>query len=726
MNCLLAGLNWICCLVYLDDVIVFSRTFEEHLHRLDEVLTLFTRADIMLKPSKCRFAVSNVEYLGHIVSAEGIAPDPRKVEKLLSLPTPTNPTEVRGFLGLPGYYRRFVRNFSVIAAPLFDLLKEKHPWKWTASEEGAKRQIIDAIRSDAMLPHPRFDLPFVVDTDASDVGLGAVLSQVIDGVERPIMFASRRIQPAESKWHIREKEALGIIFALETFRHFLLGSDFEVRTDHRSLEWLKEAKTGRLCRWALRLGEFGDFDVSYRPGEKHANADAFTRIYAKSDCVPDHAVLCLLAADPWMRACPGLPKPRAAEPTPVLLTAGPPPEALSLEELGLEQGRDPVCQRARLLHEQGKRPDLEEHDGILGVRPSRPDLPFRPLLPAPLLERVVKALHCPPEHGHLGTKRVTALVKSRYFVANAAKRVGECLQACLNCARRKPAETRQGVLASQMPTEPWRVVSGDFCGPYVRSGGDFLYILVLFDNFTKWVELIPCHDATAKTVCQAFYNRVICRHGTPHYFLSDRGTHFKAGMVEALCATFGVRKIFSSAYYPQGDGYAERFMRTLNNSLSALAGKDPANWDKFVAGIAFAYNATPHAGTGLSPFMLNHGREPRLKEDLWRPLEWSGPQLPRDAPDYLDALRATMDDARAQALASLSAYYERYRERYNNRERLRDQVGWDTTIAAPSMDYQSPPRTVRQDPQTPSPYVDLSPDPSPSPVVDLPNEELSP
>ena len=157
------------------------------------------------------------------------------------------------------------------------------------STTASLHHLIDSLVEEAVLLHPQFDEPFIVDTDASDQGLGAVCSQVRNGVEHPVAFASRRLLPAESKWHIREKEALGIVWALETFRHYLLGSQFSVRTDHSSLQWLREAKTGRLCRWALRLAEFGDFPIVHRSGKVHSNVDAFTRSFAESEEFPEKA-----------------------------------------------------------------------------------------------------------------------------------------------------------------------------------------------------------------------------------------------------------------------------------------------------------------------------------------------------------------------------------------------------------------------------------------------------
>lgn len=237
-------------------------------------------------------------YVKRGLSKDGVQPDPSKIEKLRNFPPPKTVGEVRTFLGLAGYYRTFVRNFSIIAGPLYDLTTKDAEFAWAEQHAKAMKQIIDAIATDAVLAHPRFDLPFILDTDASDVGLSGVLSQKIDGRERPIAFASRRIAPAEKNWHIREKEALAIIWSLERFRHFLLGTRFTVRTDHQPLKVLKTASKGRLQRWALRLAEFGDFDIVHRDGTKHANADAFTRVFAESDAMPDRAFAMTIAPPP--------------------------------------------------------------------------------------------------------------------------------------------------------------------------------------------------------------------------------------------------------------------------------------------------------------------------------------------------------------------------------------------------------------------------------------------
>ena len=634
MNALLAGLNWSTCLVYLDDVIIVSATFEEHMRSLREIFERFRKAGILLKVKKCLFGAHVVVWLGFQVSDKGISADPAKIAKLRAFPQPTDKTSLRAFLGLAGYYRRFVKGYSIIAGPLFDLLKDDTPFVWAASQVAAFKAITDAIAQDAVYPHPRFDLPFLVDSDASDVGLGAVLSQVIEGVERPLIFASRRLQPAERPWPIREKEALGIIWALEEFRHFLLGSEFTVRTDHSSLTSLRAAKTGRLARWAIRLAEFGDFGVNHRAGHLHSNCDAFTRL-ADSDCAPDHATFVALKAD----------------------------SLFSWEDLQVAQATDAWCEEELRAHTLGKRPAFAVSEGVLGIT-SNPR--FRPLLPSSFRDKALRHFH---DVSHFGERRTTQLLKERFHWPGLSEDAKLFVKNCVECARRKTTQPKAGLLGSKPPSEPWRVVSVDFCGPYTTSEGGFRFILVFVDNFTKWVELCPTRDQLAATVVKLFFERIIVQHGVPACLLSDRGPQFKSHAVEAICAAFGIRKIFSSAYYPQGDGFAERFMRTLNNSLSILSRKSVSRWAAFVPCIQMAYNASQHSATGFSPFFLNTGRVPNLPGETIQPPQSNGGNYP-------EAIVETIRNAAEQARGVVEGYWRRMKQRFDrNRKESQIQVG---------------------------------------------------
>lgn len=620
MNVLLAGVNGISCLVYLDDIIVFSKDFDSHLHDLAEVLDRLMDAEILLKPSKCKFGVNRVEYLGHIVSDKGIAPDPRKLEKLWNFPRPKSVVDVRSFLGFAGYYRKFVRNFAIIAEPLFDLLKKDHEFIWLEAHEQAFQVLIKAIAKDAVLAHPQFDKPFIVDTDACDTGIAGVLSQNIDGKERPIAFVSRHLAPGEQKWHIREKEALGIVWTLESFRHFLLGSSFHVRTDHSSLTWFLSAAKGRLGRWALKLKEFAPFQIVHRAGKAHTNVDALSRYIPESDTFPDRAFCTLMTS---------------IKPLP------------DRETFINAQATDPTCREAlkRLLQKESPFCTAE---GVLAINVPNG---IRILLPESLQDEVIRGYHENPTQGHMGIAKTTKKVLEKFHFPYAKRKVTEVLQKCLPCKQRKQLKQHHIRLSSRPSSKPWSTVAADFCGPY-NSGAGNRYVLVIVDHFTKWVELIPTKTQDAIEVAQAFYDRIICHFGCPNRFLTDQGSSFKSKLIETICGLFRIKKIFSSTYFPQGDGTAERFMRSMNNSLSILSRHHPTMWPKYVQGVAFAYNTSVHASTGYSPFFLNTGRVPSFPEEGW--IKDFGKDHEMDVrsgeyQDYIQGLKETIEHAKAHA-----------------------------------------------------------------------------
>ena len=396
--------------------------------------------------------------------------------------------------------------------------------------------------------------------------MGFLLSQAIDGKECLVCCDSRKFTSAEQKWHIREKEGLAIIEGLEKFRRFILGRRVIIRTDHHSLSWLETATTGRLARWALRLSEYQPFTIQYRTGVTHTNVDAFTRVFAPSEGLPDACFACGL-----LNVTLDLP---------------------SASRLHLAQEGDTSCRKATTSKH------TEIRQGLIGIsiRGS-----WRPFLPESLLTEVVKAIHCNPMGAHLGLRRTLAVLRRYYAVNGLQSRVDSILKGCTICLQRKANSQRHGELSSRPPSQPWATVAMDFCGPYRPSDAGYKYVLVFTDHFTKWVELIPTRDMLATTVVDLFYTYIICRHGWPLQLLSDQGPQFTSKALETVCQQFGIKKVFSSTYYPQGDGYAERMMRTMNNSLSILTNAECWQWEKFLPGIAFAYNSTPHAAHKLTP-----------------------------------------------------------------------------------------------------------------------------
>ena len=672
MERVVTGLQWETLLVYLDDVIVYGRSVLEEIQRLKEVLKRFREAGLKLKPSKCFLFKQSVGYLGHVVSRKGIATDPDKIEAVKSWPSPTNIKEVRSFLGLASYYRRYIKGFADVARPLHRLTEKARAFLWDEECEDAFQTLKDKLQQAPILAYPNPEGDFLLDTDASGDGIGAVLSQIQEGEERVIAYASRTLSRPERNYCVTRRELLAVVVYLKYYKQYLYGRRITIRTDHAALRWLLNFKNpeGQVARWLEVIGGY-DYTIVHRPGKKHGNADGLSRKpcgqCGHSDDVPSD----LEAKTPMEDSNES--ETRQGEEGTVtrvvkmdanisnedirqaqLADASIAPVMSAKEGTGVKPSwveASPRSAAAKVYWAQWDR--LEVREGILCRRWESHDgktISWQVILPSEFRKEIIGELHGGVAGGHFGVTRTLASVKARYYWAFMARDVRASCRQCTRCAQRKsPPRKRRAPLQQYQVGAPMERVALDLVGPLPESDRGNKWILVIGEYFTKWMEAYPLPDSTSATVAKAFVEKFVCRFGVPRELHSDQGRNFEADIFTEMCKVLGINKTRTVAYNPKSDGMVERFNRTLINSVSTMIDphRNQKDWDDQLAFATFAYRTVPQASTGETPNMLMLGREVLLPVDLTTAspaVEGTEPQT-----DFALELRTRMQDAHDRA-----------------------------------------------------------------------------
>ena len=617
MDFVLAGLNWAHCLVYLDDVIVLGRSFSEHLLNLQMVFARLREAGLMLKPAKCTLFREEVQFLGHLVSREGVRADPANVERVATWPTPTTKREVQQFLGFASYYRRFIKDFAGIAKPLHRLTEEGDTFRWTDECERAFEKLRHLLTTTPLLAYPDFDRPFILDTDASAVGIGAVLSQIDNtGQERVVAYGSRVLSKAERQYCVTRRELLAVVTFIRQFKPYLTGRRFQLRTDHGSLVWLRNFKEpeGQLARWLECLQEY-DFEIVHRRGRKHTNADALSRLPCRQ-CGRDTHSPAIIAATPIM--------PRECQQedlrTAQLADADIAP-ALQAKQTDQRPGEDRLkemslaSRRLVQLWEQ-----LVVRDGILYrlfEDPVGREERLQLVVPRLLRDEILTDLHEGELGGHLGIEKTLARLKERFYWPGHHQDVQNWCGKCAVCASRKnPTQAARAPLTSIKVGNPMQLVAVDILGPLLESEAGNSYILVAADYFTRWVEAYPIPNQEATTVAKKLTDELFFRFSPPEQLHSDQGRQFESTVIAEVCKLLGITKSRTTPYHPQGDGLVERFNRTLLAMLATAVQERPFEWEEHLRRLCMAYNTSVHPTTGYTPFYLMFGRQARMPIDI--------------------------------------------------------------------------------------------------------------
>jgi len=621
MERVLEGLQWRTALVYLDDIIVFGGSFDEELERLEVVLRRLRAANLKLSPKKCLFFQSEVPFLGNIVGRDGVKTDPQKVAAVQDWPVPTCVADVKSFVGLCTYYRRFVKQFAQIASPLHQLTRKGARFEWSAACQVAFDSLKRALVEAPVLPYPDPASPYLLDTDASAEGLGAVLSQVKDGKECVVAYYSAKFTDPEKNYCVTRKELLAIVKSTEHFHPYLYGAKFLIRTDHAALQWLKTLKApeGQLARWLGRLEQY-HYEVQHRPGRVHNNADSLSRRPCEPECQHclrrEERVACrqlqvwgdsVDAEERWRQV-----QREDDDLTPLIKWMEASPERPGWPQVTAES---PVTKH---LWQQWAMLRLE--NGVLQRRWD--DARGRPsywvvLVPHTLRRDLLHELHGGITSGHLGVKRTLTRLRQRFYWVGMRRDVQEWCRTCeVCCARNGPVKKNRAPLQLYQVGAPLERVAVDIVGPFPVTTQGNRFICVVMDYFTKWPEAYALPDHEAETVAEALVNNFITRFGVPCELHSDQGREFESVVFQECCRLLGIKKTRTTALRPQSDGLVERFNRTLIHEVAKYCSSDQRDWDVKLPSLLMAYRSAQHEATIHTPAKLMFGRELRLPVDL--------------------------------------------------------------------------------------------------------------
>lgn len=661
VNQVLGPTRWKYCLAYIDDVLIFSKTFDDHLHHLDTVLQLLADANFRLSISKCSIATNHIEYLGHSIQDGFVRPNNTNIRALLETSTPNSPREAFRFVKAAEYYRKFIQNFSTIAGPLYKYAPSPNQssktggvFQLSAEEHHAFDRLKKILTGDLVLRLPNMSLPFKIQTDASQIGIGAVLLQTYPEGDRPVCFMSKKLSSTQQRWPVIEQECYAVITAINHWHHYLHGQHFILETDHRPLETLmKKRQVNLKCeRWRLLLQSY-DFTIKHISGKSNNMSDYLSRspVDSATDDEDEHGQLLPHKSS---NSTP-VPLPVAAvttrSHTRQLKTLGPSesissaqhsntslstvtPSTLSSSansnDLRIDFTGDLDTLRAAQssdvnlkyiidhIHEERFAKNYSINEGLLMFHTSQGKVV--PCVPSGKIRRDIITLYhdTPGNGGHFGRDKTIRKIRDRYYWHSMNNDIINHIRSCLRCTQNNPVRRRPPGHLQPIPSPEgtWQIVAMDFHGPInptSRRGNR--YIISLTDLFSKFVIARPVRDCTAATAARFLQEEVICQFGTPKWILTDNGTHFTSSMMEQLLKRFGIIHLYSTPYHPQSNGQIERFNSTMDAKIAALSNQNRSDWDDQLSFVIFNYNTSVHSITRIIPFQLMYGRSPVLPCD---------------------------------------------------------------------------------------------------------------
>ena len=598
MENLLQGIQGVC--VYIDDILISGRTDEEHLEHLDEVIRRLAEAGMRLKKKKCAYLLSAVDYLGHVINAEGLRTSDSKIAGIVKAPAPRDVSELRSFLGLVNYYGKFLPDLANTLSPLYALLQKKKKWSWGANEEEAFQAVKKLLQSSRVLVHFDPSLPLILSCDASPYGLGAVLSHKMpNGEERPVGFASRTLTATELKYSQLDKEALAIVFGVKKYHSYLYGRQFVLKTDHKPLTHIfKETRaiptlaSGRIQRWALILSAYS-YTIQYKPGKENSNADALSRLPA-----------------------PGSKKEPPRPPEVVHLMEYLDSSPVSSAQIRTWTDQDPLLSKVKRWILSGwPDPTPSEEEELKPFSRRRYELSVedgcvlwgsRVIVPQKGRPRVLKMLH----EAHPGISRMKGLARGYVWWPGIDEQLEKCVKSCETCQVNRKSPPAAPMHAWSWPNKPWSRVHIDYAGPFMGK-----MFLVIIDAHSKWMEVHKTASSSS-TATIGLLRTTFATLGLPEVIVSDNAANFTSEEFSEFLKRNGVRHVRTPPYHPASNGLAERAVQSFKEGMKKL--KD-GSIDTKLARFLFKYRMTPQSSTGISPAELMFGRRLRTQFDHLHP-----------------------------------------------------------------------------------------------------------
>lgn len=558
--------------VYFDDILIYSRTLEDHLSHLRAVFDALRDARLFGNIEKCTFCTDRVSFLGYVVTPQGIEVDQAKVDAIHSWPVPTTVTQVRSFLGLAGFYRRFVKDFSTIAAPLHELTKKGVAFTWTPTQRNAFDTLKGKLTHAPLLQLPDFNKTFELECDASGIGLGGVLLQ--EG--KPVAYFSEKLSGPSLNYSTYDKELLALVRTLETWQHYLWPKEFVIHSDHESLKHIhSQAKLNRRhAKWVEFIESF-PYVIKHKKGKENIIADALSRRYTMLSQL-DFKIFGL--------------------------------ETIKEQYINDNDFKDVLlnCQEGKSWNK------FILSDGFV-FRANKLCIPASSVR---LL--LLQEAHGGGLMGHFGVKKTEDILAAHFFWPKMRRDVERFVARCTTCQKAKSRLNPHGLyMPLPVPSVPWEDISMDFVLglPRTKKGRDSVFVVV--DRFSKMAHFIPCHKTDdAIHVADLFFRDIVRLHGIPNTIVSDRDAKFLSHFWRTLWAKLGTKLLFSTTCHPQTDGQTEVVNRTLSTMLRAVLKKNIKLWEECLPHVEFAYNRSKHSTTKKCPFEIVYGFIPRAPIDL--------------------------------------------------------------------------------------------------------------